>query len=492
MPRKHKEGVDRQVENGLPTRLDDWVESDNPVRALDAYVDGLDLSALGFDRTAPNPTAAGQPAFPPQALLKLFVYGYLNRIRSSRALEKECVRNLEVIWLLRGLRPGYGTIAAFRRRNADALRRVSSELLARCRAFHLVGGERVAVDGSHFNGNVSDKSFRSVSTLEEDIQRLADTLDARRAVPSADPEDLEASARVHDADVRREDLRALEARKTAKEDVLGTLKASGETQVSRTDPDARLLNKRGQTTAGYSVQIVVDARHKLIVADDVVQDRNDLGQLYPMLKRAKAALGVETLEGKADRGYFNLSQIARCEADGITVYVPEPARGGRQHRGGRYPPEAFQYRPDEDAYRCPADQRLTRRGSPRDAHGSLIQRYAASETSCRACRLRDQCITAQSTCRELYRHEHEALLQAHRRRMADNPGAMRERSLLAEHPFGTLKCRAGWTHFLVRGLDKVRGEWSLMALAYNFTRAMNGLGRAVFAVFCTERIPAPA
>lgn len=475
MTRRHKPGVDRQAASSLPACLDDCVGSENPVRAVDAYVDRLDLLALGFARLEANPTAAGQPAFPPSALLKLYLYGYLNRVRSSRGLEKECQRNLEVIWLLRGLKPGYRTIADFRRRNAEALGRVHAELTARCREWRLTGG-RVAVDGSHFNGNVSDKSFRSVARLEREVRRLGERLEALEAE--------ERAAREGDRDeggsARQEERRALEAQKEAKEGLLKTLEAAGETQVSRTDPDARLLRKRGQTTAGYNVQIVVDARHKLIVADEVVQDGNDLHQLHPMLSRAKAALGAERLEGEADKGYYNLAQIAQCEADGITAYVPEPDSQARQRRGGRHPHEAFRYLPEEDAYQCPAGRRLRRSGPPRQQPGGAIQRYAGSETDCRQCPQRDPCITAKAACREVWRHEHEAQRLALRQRMAGRPDAMRHRSATVEHPFGTLKCRAGWNHFLVRGLDKVRGEWSLMALAYNFSRVLNILGGGVF------------
>lgn len=475
MTRQHKQGVDRQAAGSLPACLDDCVGPERPARAIDAYVDSLDLSALGFARIEPNPTAAGQPAFPPAALLKLHLYGHLNRVRSSRGLERECVRNLEAMWLLRGLHPGYRTIADFRHRNAEALRRVHAQFVARCREWRLLGG-RVAVDGSHFNGNVSDKSFRSVARLEEEVRRL----DERLAGSQAE----ERTAREGDCDparpARREERRALAARREAKAGLLRTLAAAGETQASRTDPDARQLNKRGQKTAGYNVQIVVEARHGLIVADEVVQDGNDLHQLHPMLRRAKAALGVERLEGEADKGYYNLAQIAQCEADGITAYVSEPDNQARRHRDGRHPHEAFHYLPEEDAYRCPAGGRLRRSGAPRQSSGGALQRYAGSETNCRPCPQRGQCITAKATCREVWRHEHEAQRLALRQRMAERPDAMRHRSAVVEHPFGTLKCRAGWNHFLMRGLDKVRGEWGLMALAYNFSRVLNILGCAAF------------
>lgn len=488
MIRRYKEGTDRQAVARLPPRLDDYVDADNPVRAIDAYVETLDLMALGFDRTAPNRTEAGQPPFPPADLLKLYLYGYVNRVRSSRAFEKDCQRNLEVIWLMKGLRPGYKTIADFRKRNAKALRQAHARFIGLCKELGLLGGQRVGVDGSHFNGNVSDKSFRSVKGLAQDIERLEKRIgEWLEGLDVADREDLEAPARDPELPAKLEKLKAMQALKETQEAELKALEAAGETHCSVTDPDARLLNKRGNKTAGYNVQIVVDAKHKLIVADDVVQDRNDYNQLHPMLSQAKAALGVEHLEGLGDKGYCNVAQLARCEADGITAYVPEPGRGGRQRQGGRFTQEDFRYLPEEDAYLCPAEKRLGRSGQPRFQNGSTIQCYSGSETDCRRCPLRERCITAKTGHREVWRNEHHALLDAHRRRMEANPGVMRERSALVEHPFGTLKCRAGWNHFLVRGLVKVRGEWSLMALAYNFTRVLNILGVRAFRDCCAQK-----
>ena len=320
----------------LPLRLDDWVSADNPVRAIDAYVDSLDLSALGFDLTAPNPTAAGQPAYPPASLLKLYLYAYVNRLRSSRVLERECQRNLELIWLVLGFQFSHKTVADFRKRNAKALRRVHTDFIALCKDLNLLGGKRAGVDGSHFNGNVSDKSFRSLKSLAQDIEKLEQKAAKwLEDMDAADREGFDAPSHDPGLPAKLEKLKALQALKKTKEEELKALEASGETQRSATDPDARQLNKRGQKTAGYNVQIVVDDKHKLIVAGEVVQDGNDLNQLHPMLSQAKAALGVEELEGLGDKGYFNASQIAACERDGITVYVPEPGKGGRQRQEGR-------------------------------------------------------------------------------------------------------------------------------------------------------------
>ena len=467
--------------------MEDWIADDNPVRAIDAYVDTLDLAALGFALTVPNPTAAGQPPYPPTALLKLYVYGYVNRLRSSRILERECVRNLEVIWLVQGLHPCHKTIADFRKDNAKALRRVHAEFIALCKGLNLLGGKRVGVDGSHFNGNVSDQSFRSLGSLARDIEKLEQQAAKwLEDMDAADREDVGAPARDPELPAKLEQLKALQALKKTKEAELKALEASGETQRSATDPDARQLNKRGQKTAGYNVQIVVDDKHKLIVADDVVQDGNDLNQLHPMLVAAKDAMGAEDMEGFGDTGYSNASQIAACECDGITVYVPEPGKGGRQRQEGRFVQGDFAYEAETDTYRCPADQVLCKSGEPRLKSGSLIQCYACPATQCRECPLKKRCITAKSDRREVYRNEHEAVLERHRKRMEANPGHRRTRSALVEHPFGTLKCRAGRSHFLVRGLVKVRGEWSLMALAYNFTRVLNSLGWQAFRDYCAQ------
>ena len=485
--RPYKQGIDRFEFGQVPSRLEDWIDGDNPVRAIDAYVDTLDLAALGFDLTEPNRTAAGQPAYPPAGLLKLYLYGYINRLRSSRVLERECRRNLEVIWLEQGFQFSHQTIANFRKRNAKALRRVHADFIALCKELKLLGGKRVGVDGSHFNGNVSDKSFRSLKSLARDIDKLEQQAAKwLEDMDAADREDIGTPSRDPGLPAKLEKLKALQALKKAKEAELKALEESGETQRSATDPDARQLNKRGQKTAGYNVQIVVDDLHKLIVADEVVQDGNDLNQLHPMLSQAKIAMGVDGMEGSGDKGYFNIAQIAACERDGITVYVPEPGKGGRQRQEGRFVQGDFTYEPETDTYRCPDGRALHKSGEPRLKGGSLVQRYACSEAHCRECPLKGRCITAKSDRREIHRNGHEAVLERHRKRMEANPGHSRKRSALVEHPFGTLKCRAGWNHFLVRGLTKVRGEWSLMALAYNFTRVLNILGLQAFRDYCAQ------
>jgi len=268
---------------------------------------------------------------------------------------------------------------------------------------------------------------------------------------------------------------------------LDRLQDRGETQLSTTDADARLLSKRGHVLAGYNVQIAVDDKHKLIVASEVVNDGNDTGQLYEVAIASKEALGVETLQAVADTGYYNGATLKECEEGGIVPYVPQPKRTGGLEGQGRFTHEAFSYDAQADVYRCPSGKLLTPTDG-RKTNGERIEiRYVSRKADCDACELRSRCLSAKTPTRTVQRWEHEAVLERHRARMKDADAPMRRRAELAEHPFGTLKCRAGYRHFLVRGFDKVRGEWSLMALCYNFTRVLSILGFDKFVAYLTKR-----
>jgi hypothetical protein len=275
-----------------------------------------------------------------------------------------------------------------------------------------------------------------------------------------------------------EKLAALRQRRATAAADLAKLTDSGDGQLSRTDPDARLLAKHGQIVAGYNVQIAVDGKHKLIVASEVVNDGNDTGQLHAMAQAAKQALGVAALTAVADTGYYNGEALKACEEDAITAYVPPPDRDQRLKGQGRFGIADFRYDAAADLYRCPGDAELRpMRGQKRQASGKLAIRYASRRSVCRACPLRAQCLAPSGQRREIERWLHEEVIERHRARMRiAGEEMMRRRKALAEHPFGTLKCRAGYRHFLVRGFAKVRGEWSLMALCYNFSRVLRILG----------------
>jgi transposase len=491
--RTYKTGPCREQLSLLPARVEDYVGRDNPVRAIEAYVCALELEKLGF-RHADGGGGAGQPSYHPGDLLKAYLYGYLNRVRSSRRLEQEAQRNLELMWLLKGLTPGYRTIANFRRDNWAALKAANREFVVLLRELELLGGELVAIDGAFFHGDASKASIKTKKRLAEqlacidrDIEEYGKALqanDATEEVHSSGDED----GGSRNSEAVADKLTVLMARRTKAKADLDQLQDSGETQLSSTDADARLLSKRGHALAGYNVQIAVDDKHKLIVASEVVNDGNDTGQLYKMAKAAKEALGAETLQAAADTGYYNGAALKECEEAGIVPYVPEPKRTGGLEGKGRFTHEAFSYDAEADVYRCPAGALLRpMNGLKTNTGGRLEVRYVSRKSACNTCHLREQCLSQKSNRRTIYRWQHEAVIERHRARMKDAGGVMRQRACLVEHPFGTLKCRAGYRHFLVRGFAKVRGEWSLMALCYNLARVLNIIGFDGFVAFFAGR-----
>jgi transposase len=473
-----KTGLSREQPSFLPPCVDDYVGRDNPVRAVDAFVDALDLEKLGFHHPG-SESGAGQPPYDPADLLKLYLYGYLHRIRSSRMLERAACCNLELIWLLKGLQPGYRTIAKFRKDNATALKAANREFILIARRMGLIGGERVAIDGAFFNGNASKRSIKTRRKLAERLAAIEQEIEAYHAAMNTNDaaEDAQAATAgsIEVADMA-ERMAALMSKRTQIQADLASLKEAGETQISDVDEDARLLSKNGQVIAGYNVQIAVDDKHKLIVASDVVNDSNDAGQLHKMAKAAKEELGAETLAALADGGYYNSNELKACEENGIVAYVPEPKRTGRVGGKGRLSHEQFTFDVENNVYRCPGGRVLTPTKGRKVNGGRIEIRYTSRKSDCDACPLRVRCLSPKTPTRTVQRWEHESVLERHRARMKNAEAQMRRRAELAEHPFGTLKCRAGYCHFLVRGFEKVRGEWSLMALCYNFSRVLNIIG----------------
>jgi transposase len=483
--RPYKTGASREQVQLLPARIEDYVDAVNPVRAIEAYVASLDLNELGFRHVSGG--GPGQPAYDPADLLKLYLYGYINQVRSSRRLERETARNVEVMWLLRGLRPGYRTIAEFRKTNPGALKAANRAFVVLARELDLIGGTLVAIDGAFFHGDASKASIktrkrleRDLAAIDADIEAYAQALEANDAREQSGNKGCGTDASAGDnggSGTVAEQIAALKAKRAHIEADIERLERRGETQLSTTDKDARLLAKSGQTVAGYNVQCVIDDKHKLIVESEVVNDGNDAGQLHAMAAAAKAALGAETLTVLADGGYFNGETLKACEACAITAYVPLPDRNSRMTAEGRFSLQAFTWDAERDAYRCPNGALLEPRGHKQQSGKTYIC-YNSKQADCAACPLRARCLSAKGARRTIYRWTDEVVLERHRARMLDkgSEGIMRRRSGLAEHPFGTIKCRAGYRHFLVRGFDKVRGEWSLMAFCYNFTRVLNIIG----------------
>ena len=481
--RTFKTGESRDQASLLPARIEDYVAADNPVRAIESFVCALDVAKLGFRHAERGAEAMGQPPYNPADLLKLYLYGYINQARSSRRLEREACRNLELIWLLKNLRPGYRTIANFRKENWQALKAVNRRFVLLARELGLVGGTIVAIDGSFFHGDASKASIFTRKRLAEQIA----SLDREIEVYGKSVEDNDAAeGKTSDKD-RRDgggdggDLGArvaeLMARRSRAQSDLDRLEEVDETQLSLTDPDARLLVKSGQGIAGYNVQTAVDDKHKLIIASEVVNDSSDVGQLHAMAKAAKDAVAAEALQVLADEGYYSSTELKACEDDGIEVYVPVPEGNGRLAKAGRFSLKSFSHDARADAYRCPAGELLhPMKGRWRNTSGRTEIRYRSRKAICERCQLRARCLTPKAPYRTIGRWEHEDVLDRHRARMQGADELMRRRSAIVEHPFGTIKCRAGYRHFLLRGFNKVRGEWSLMALCYNFTRVLNILG----------------
>jgi transposase len=485
-----KSGESREQVSLLPARIEDYVGPDNPVRAIEAFVSGLDLAKLGFRHADRGAEEMGQPPYDPADLLKLYIYGYTNRIRSSRLLAQEACRNLELIWLLKHLKPGYRTIANFRKENWKALKAANRSFVLLARELDLVGGSVVAIDGSFFHGDASKASIFTRKRLKEQIVKLDREIEAyRQSLEDNDAAEARKKPRNKgssgprggaggDIGAKVAELMAKRSRATAD---LAQLQESGETQLSKTDPDARLLVKNGQGIAGYNVQSVVDDKHKLIVASEVVNDSSDVGQLHAMAEAAKDALEAKTLKALADEGYYSSLELKACEDDGITAYVPVPEGNGIAEKKGRFSRKDFNYDARDNVYRCPAGQLLRPiKGQWQNTSGRTEIRYASRPKACRDCPLKMRCLSPKALIRTVARWEHEDVLDRHRARMQGADELMRCRSAIVEHPFGTIKCRAGYRHFLVRGFNKVRGEWSLMALCYNLTRVLNILGFDAF------------
>ncbi len=465
------EGEDRTQSALFPERLDDYIGEDNPVRVIEAFVDELDLKVLGFEGIEPRTT--GRPAYHPSVLLKLYIYGYLNRIQSSRRLERESQRNVEVMWLMRRLMPDHKTIAAFRKNNGRALRGVCREFEVLCRGLSLFTESLVAIDGSKFKAvNNRDKNFtrakmkRRMEQVEQSIERYLGQLDsADREEPEiAEPKTTRLKDKIETLRQQMQRLKELEVE----------MLAAPDQQLSLTDPDARSMATSGRGTGmvGYNVQSAVDAKHHLIVAHEVTNVGHDRDQLSSMAKQARTAMGREDLTVVADRGYFKGEEILACDEAGITTFLPKPQTSGSQ-AAGRFGKRDFHYIPEDDEYRCPAGERLKWRMTTVEK-GQRVHRYWSS--ACPSCSIKARCTP--SPFRRVTRWEHEEVIEAVQARLDRDPEKMRVRRQTAEHPFGTIKAWMGSAHFLTKTLERVSTEMSLHVLAYNLKRVMSLLGVA--------------
>jgi transposase len=464
----HLAGLERDQLLLLPEAVDDYVGSDNPVRFIDAFVDGLDLTAAGFLRVEAK--AMGRPGYAPGDLLKLYIYGYLNRVRSSRRLETECHRNIEVLWLLRTLKPDFKTIADFRRDNRAAFRAVFRQFVLLCRRLDLYGRELLAVDGTRIKAvNNKDRNFTR-SSLREFIRRADEWLeDYLKRLDEGDVEDGATGGGARTKNLA-EKIAALNEKRGRYQAMLAQLDRTGEDQISLTDPDSRAMAAHTKVGVGYNIQVAVDAKNKLIVEQAVTNQVVDMGLLTQTAEPAREVLGVETIDVVADRGYFKIEDIEACEKTACVPHVAKPQRGSSV-REGLFRKDEFRYDAGLDAYVCPAGKLLTpiRRGRMRD----LERTDYGNPKACRACQLRPRCT---NDARSVFRLENEDVLDRMAERLKARPAILDRRREVVEHPFGSIKQWMYQGAFLMRGLANVRAEFSPTALAYNLRRALNILG----------------
>ena len=462
------EGESRSQSTLFPERLDDYISEDSAVRVIDVFIDDLDISGLGF-KTEANDT--GRPAYHPTTMLKIYVYGYLNRVQSSRRLEREAGRNVELMWLTGRLAPDFKTIADFRKNNGEAIRLVCREFVMLCRKLNLFADAFVAIDGSKFKAvNNRDRNFtkakmkRRLQQIDESIERyLGQIASADRQEPDTAQHKIERlEEKIKKLKQEMDRLKKLEVR---------MLEAPDE-QISLTDPDARSMATSGRGTGmvGYNVQAAVDTQHHLIVAHEVTNEGHDRRQLYHMSMQAKSALQTEQLDVVADRGYFRGEEIKACDAAGITTYLPRPQTSVSAAKG-LFGKRDFIYDEKTDTYRCPAGEALTRR--TKTHQGDLIV-YRYWSSVCGECSLKSQCTKGRE--RRVNRWEHEETIDAAEARLDREPERMRVRRCTAEHPFGTLKSWMGHTHFLMKTKSHVSTEMSLHVLAYNLKRVISIMG----------------
>jgi len=451
----------------LPESLDDYVVETNPVRVVDVFVDELDLNQLGFEGV--QPAITGRPAYHPAVLLKIYIYGYLNRIQSSRRLEKETQRNIELMWLTGRLMPDFKTIANFRKENGKAIRNVCRQFVMLCQQLGLFSEALVAIDGSKFKAvNNRDRNFTSAK-LQRRMEEIESSIN--RYLAEMDSADRQEPAIAEARSERLQDkIAALKAQMKALKDIEIQLNQTPDKQLSLTDPDARSMKTRGTGIVGYNVQTAVDTQHHLIVEHDVINEGVDRSQLSNMAKKARDAMGVEELTVIADRGYFKSEEIQACHEAGITAIVPKTVTSIAK-ADGRFGKADFIFDANKNEYRCPAGETLIWRYSTVE-RGLKLHCYWSS--ACPTCILKEKC--TQSSQRRVRRWEHEDILDAMQTRLDLAPDSMRIRRQTVEHPFGTLKEWMGATHFLTKTLNHVSTEMSLHVLAYNLKRVMNILG----------------
>ena len=480
---EHVEGLNRSQTALFPDTLEGYVDKENPVRFIDAFVDSLNLEKLGFKHSIP--AEVGRPPYNPSDLLKLYVYGYLNQVRSSRKLERECHRNIEVMWLMKKLTPDFKTIADFRKDNVDCVKGVFKEFVKLCMGLDLYGAELIAVDGVKFKAvNSIDNNYN-----RENLAYRLKVIDERvsKYIREMEEEDRkEEKGESKHADLLEEKVKKLLKRKDKYSEILTKLKESNQNEVSLVDPDSRLMKNRGVIEPCYNSHVAVDAKNHLIVDYNVTNSPNDSSQLSAIAKDAKETLGAKKLDAVGDKGFFNFMEIKKCVDNGITPYIPEQSRygvGWVKKTGvptREFASDKFVYDKATDTFLCPAGQRLEFSYLDR-AHEKRMRVYKSN--ACFACEFFLTKCTRYKRGRTVWRWEHAEVVEEMKARMEREPEKIAARKKIVEHPFGTMKRAFNQGYLLLKGLRKVSGEVGFTMLAYNMRRFLNILGPGFMWVF---------
>jgi len=475
----YKQGLNRNQQLLFPPSIDDYVDDGNSVRAIESYVEILDLNKLHFNNTRKSDRTDGQKAYSPKLLLKIYIYGYLNKIRSSRALEKECKRNLELIWLTQDLKPTYRTISEFRAKNPKALKQVFKEFVLLCKNIDLIGNGLKAVDGAFLRANASKNQLIMKKTLDKDLVKVETEIEEYLKALEYSDQDRQPSNII---DKLPKDLRKLKHKQEELSSNLKLLQEMDRTQYNRTDPDATLMKKPAHNLMAYNSQIVVDDKYKFIVATDVSTVGNDTVQLHNMAIETKKNLEVDRLDIVADTGYYSSKEFKKCSDDNINAIVPDANMQQVQKNKGKFVRDEFTYDEKNDYYICPNNQQLNKRSAPQIKNDKINFIYATKSSICKACPIKDKCLPTQTSYKQIYRWEHEHIIESHHQKMQtlNSKEIVKRRGSIVEHPFGTIKRTLGWDHYLVRGKEKVSGENALIMFSYNFKRLLNLIGIKLF------------
>ena len=478
----YKQGLDRKQQLLFPPSLDELVDDNNIARAIEEYVNILNISKLKI-KTKKSLLADGQPAFHPKLLLKIYVYGYLNKIRSSRKLENEIKRNIELMWLTQGLTPSYKTIANFRKDNPKALQTIFKEFSILLKNIKLITGDIVAVDGAYLRANASKNTLIMKKSVKKDIAKIDDEINNYMTLLEAtDKED-----KSNPINISKEDIVKLKDKKEKLQKDLDLLESLGKEQYNKTDKDATVMSKPAHNLMAYNSQIAVDDEHKFIVTTDISTNGHDLDQLHNMSTKIKEIVPNPDMIVTADKGYYSSVEIKKCVDDGIETIVPlRNTATKKKIKDAKFSKNQFKYNHEDDCYICPNNQILANSHTQYKRNNRMLDVYRLSSKLCKACPLKSSCLSDKTKYKQMYRWEHETIIDDYSTKMNTKEAKeiVKKRGSIVEHPFGTIKRTLGWDHFLVRSKEKVLGENALIMFTYNFRRLLNLIGIELFKKLC--------